>query len=190
MLFTKSIDSHASPTSTEPSPPDEGEFTTLPNGDSLETGSMPNPSHNNKMTPYEEVWRVLSPRPGGGVAYILESRDDDSKGNGEAERKTFIGRIGGQVLILTEKKTTDEGVKRSVYGARSEEWIIKNGVGVGWGTKYEVGGGALENVPSYAKGGILVDGIAGEESWKKGDEVTILGVKYVVRGYEKFEETQ
>jgi len=185
VLFTKSLDSHSLPTSTEPSPPDEGEFTTLPNGDSLETGSMPNPARNNEMTSYEEIWRVLTPRPGGEVAYILESLDADEHGSGEEGRKTFIGRIGGELLVLTEKRDEDEhGITHVFYAARREEWIE-----TGWRRKYQTGG-FLSGVPSFERMNLRVDGVKGEEAWKKGDVVEVGGKKYLVRGYEKLVDGQ
>jgi len=185
VLFTKSLDSHSSSTSTDPSPPDEGEFTTLPNGDSLETGSMPNPARNNEMTPYEEVWRVLSPRSGGEVAYILESCDDDGKGVGEVGRKTFIGRIGGQLLVLTEKRDEGEnGITHVTYAARREEWDETR-----WTSKCQIGAFS-SGIPSFVKMNLGIAGFEGEENWKTGDVIELVGKKYMVRGYEKLVDGQ
>jgi hypothetical protein len=88
------------------------------------------------------------------------------------EGKTFLGRISGTYMALSEEK----GHK---FGARSEEWNAKNG----WSVKYAVGD--VENVPSFAiAGSELLDG---EAAWKIGDTVVILGKDYVVRAFEDLE---
>lgn len=73
-------------------------FTTLPNGDDLETGSMPCANRANAVTEYEEVWRKLSPRPGPKLAWILQS----------VEGKTFLGRIGGGYMALSQEAGREE----------------------------------------------------------------------------------
>jgi Protein HRI1 len=139
--------------------PDEGTFTTLPNGDDLETGSMPCAEKGDAVTDYEEIWRKLSPRPGPNYGWILQS----------VEGTTFLGRIGGGYLALSEKK----GRK---FGARSEEWSAADG----WRVKYAIGD--LEGVPSFASAGTeLLDG---ESSWKTGETVLVFGTEYIVRGFE------
>jgi hypothetical protein len=123
---------------------------------------MPCPEKSNAITDYEEVWRKLVPRPGPKHAWILQS----------VEGKTFLGRISGTYMALSEEK----GHK---FGARSEEWNAKNG----WSVKYAVGD--VENVPSFAiAGSELLDG---EAAWKIGDTVVILGKDYVVRAFEDLE---
>jgi hypothetical protein len=142
-----------------PSEPDEGSFTPLPNGDDLETGSMPCPEKGGAVTDYEEVWRGLRPREGSQYAWILQSVD----------RKTFLGRIGGGYMALHEGE-------KGGFGARREEWDINQG----WTIKYEIGG--VEGVPSLAAiGNIIFDG---EESWKIGHIVMISGKEYEVRAWE------
>jgi len=126
------------------SEPDEGTFTPLPNGDDLETGSMPCAERGNAVTEYEEVWRKLCPSPGPEHGWILQS----------VAGKTFLGRIGGGYLALSE----EEGRR---FGARSKEWDSKNG----WKVKYAIG--VVEGVPSFAgTGSELLDG---EASWKIGE---------------------
>ncbi|KAG0646856.1 hypothetical protein D0Z07_6491 [Hyphodiscus hymeniophilus] len=141
------------------SEPDEASFTTLPNGDELETGSMPCPERGGAATKYEEVWRNLNPREGVEHAWILQSVD----GN------IFLGRIGGGYMALREGK-------REGFGARREEWDIANG----WNVKYEIG--SVNGVPSFAAHGkIMFDK---EESWKVGNIITISGNEYIVRAWE------
>jgi Protein HRI1 len=132
--------------------PDEGTFTPLPNGDDIETGSMPCAEKGNRVTDYEEVWRKLSPPPGTGHGWILQS----------LAGMTFLGRIGGAYMALSE----EEGRR---FGARSEEWDVENG----WRVKYAIGD--VEEVPSFANiGSKLLDG---EAAWRIGETVVVLGKK-------------
>ena len=150
--WTKLIDSLG------PSDPDEGTFTSLPNGDYLEVGSMPHPD-TDEMTEYEEVFRQLTPRPGVKRAWILQSDDE----------KTFLGRIGGNFMALCEGK---EG-----FCARSEEWDEGERQ---WRVKYAIGG--LEGVASFADThGVEFEG---EGGWKEGQKVVVSGKQYVVRSLE------
>lgn len=141
-----------------PSDPDEGSFTTFPNGDDLETGSMPHPE-TGVVTKYEEVWRNLKPREGVKHAWILQSVDE----------KCFLGRIGGGYVALREA----EG---KLFGARREEWDVSEG----WSVKYKIGD--VEGVPSLAARG--KEAFDGEERWKIGDNVEVLGEQYVVMAWE------
>ncbi|KFY70834.1 hypothetical protein V498_10185, partial [Pseudogymnoascus sp. VKM F-4517 (FW-2822)] len=59
-----------------PSDPDEGVFTPLPNGDDLETGSMPCAHKGDAVTEYEEVWRKLDPVAGPKRAWIVQSVEE------------------------------------------------------------------------------------------------------------------
>jgi hypothetical protein len=143
------------------SEPDEGTFTPLPNGDDLETGSMPCAEKGNAVMEYEEVWRKLAPRPGGPKrGWILQS----------VEGKTFLGRIGGGYIALSE-----EAGRR--FGARSEEWSVEGG----WRVKYALGD--VESVPSLADTGSneLLDG---EGDWKIGETVVVFDKEYVVGALE------
>jgi hypothetical protein len=141
-----------------PSDPDEGSFTTLPNGDDLETGSMPHPD-TGKVTEYEEVWRNLKPREGVAWAWILQSVDG----------KTFLGRIGGGYMALRQ----GEG---KAFGARREEWDVDKG----WSVKYEIG--VVGGMPSLAAVG--EDVFDGERGWIVGDNVEVLGEQFVVRAWD------
>lgn len=142
-----------------PSEPDEGEFTKLPNGDYLETGSMPYAEKDGAVTEYEEVFRELELLPGANRAWIIQSVDG----------KIFLGRVGGRYMALSGKEGTG-------FGARSEEWNEDEG----WKTKYAIG--ELGDVPSFA--GIGGGQITGEEAWKVGEKVEVLGDEYIVRGFE------
>ena len=147
------------------SEPDIGDFTTLPNGDELETGKMPCPERGMEITEYEEVWREIPPLSGSKRAWILES-----VGEG---RKVFLGRIGGGYMALGDGKG-------EAFGARREEW---NEGGKRWEVKYEIG--EVDGVPSIANLGN--EGFEGEELWKLGDTVTVLGREYRVRASELLE---
>lgn len=142
--------------------PDEGSFTDMPNGDSLEVGSMPCPERGGAVTDYEEVWRVLPPIPDPKRAWILESMD--------AERKTFLGRIGGGYMALSDKKGTK-------FAVRSEEWDAAK---KSWKIKYTIGD--VEEIPSLAE--MAGEGFQGEEAWTEGSKVTVSGVEYTVRAFE------
>lgn len=147
------------------SEPDIGDFTTLPNGDELETGKMPCPERGMEVTEYEEVWREIPPVSGSKRAWILES-----VGEG---RKVFLGRIGGGYMALGDGK--DEA-----FAARREEWDER---GERWEVKYKIG--EVNGVPSIANLGI--EGFEGEADWKMGDMVTVLRSEYRVRAFELLE---
>lgn len=147
-----------------PSEPDEGIFTPLPNGDDLETGSMPCAEKGGVVTDYEEIWRKLEPMAGPDgtkIAWILQS----------VEGKTFLRRISGAYLALSQ----EEG---HTFGARSEEW----NAGAGWCTKYAI---EAEGVPSFAS--FDNEHLEGEASWKLGETVEAFGTNYVVRALEVLE---
>lgn len=82
---------------TDHDPPDEGSFSTLPNGDVLERGEMRRPETGD-ITPYEERWRRLpltrdedAPVP----AVMLESTD--------AGDKAFLGRVGDFEVAIAQR---------------------------------------------------------------------------------------
>ncbi|KUJ21275.1 uncharacterized protein LY89DRAFT_705116 [Mollisia scopiformis] len=153
--------------------PDEGDFTTLPNGDSLETGAMPCPEKGMAVTQYEEVWQVLAPQSGPdgekGSAWILESIDAADT------MKTFLGRIGGSYMAMRGK--TGEAWKEGEFGARSEEWDASDRK---WKNKHVIG--YIAGLPSPAELGTGL--FAGEDTWKEGDKVAVLGQEYIVRAFE------
>ncbi len=111
------------------------------------------------MTDYEEVWRKLVPRPGPKRGWILQS----------VEGKTFLGRVGGGYLALSN----EQGHK---FGARSEEWSPEKG----WRVKYAIGD--VEGVPSFAGAGSEL--LEGEAAWKIGETVVAFGKDFVVRAFE------
>lgn len=188
MSFTHELDSHNAFESI-----DCGTFVTLPNGDDLETGSMPRPDlPGAPMTEYEEVWRELPFKEGPegpkrGMSWILES-DDGEFGEKEGDvtvTKTFLGRIWGTYLALqqeqvhTRRKGQAGGWIVSKTGAevsaRREEWSSA------WSARYVVGseGDAL---PSMMKG---FEG-EGQGSWKMpGEKVIVQGRPYIVRAFEE-----
>ncbi|KAJ5788658.1 hypothetical protein N7457_003648 [Penicillium paradoxum] len=188
--FSHELDSHNAFESV-----DCGTFTSLPNGDDLETGIMPRPDlPGAPETEYEEVWRELPFRDGPdgpkkGLSWVLESVDGDSSSEeGEVTvTKTFIGRIWGTYLALrqtqihTRQRTPNGGLVVRKSGAdvsaRREEW------GSGWSAKYVVGEGA-DTLPSMMVG---FDG-EGFGSWRiPGEKVQVQGKTYTVRAFEQIE---
>ncbi|KAE8373943.1 hypothetical protein BDV26DRAFT_296423 [Aspergillus bertholletiae] len=182
--FTHEIDSHNSFDDV-----DCGTFTTLPNGDDLETGSMPRPDlPGSPMTEYEEVWRVLTFReglegPGKGVSWVLESKHDVEIGEGEEVEvsRTFLARIWGTYLAIRQKQTHMRSVgSRDVVvkagqgvSARREEW----GASAGWSAKYVLG----------AEGGSLpcARDVESKELGAPGGTVLVKGEQYTLRSYEE-----
>ena len=131
---------------------------------------MPCPDRGGAITDYEEVWRVLPPIPGPARSWILESVDGDRE---EGGRKTFLGRIGGGYMALSDEKGTR-------FAARSEEWDRE---GKSWRIKYEIGD--VGDVPSLA--GVGKEGFEGEEGWVEGGRAVVLGKEYLVRAVEALE---
>lgn len=189
MSFSHELDSHNAFAST-----DTGTFVSLPNGDDLETGSMPRPDvAGTPETAYEEVWRELPFRAGPegsgkGLSWILESDDQRLDGEGEGEvtvTKTFIGRIWGTYLtfrqVQTHSRLKGEGgsvVKSGAdVSARREEWDSAGG----WKGKYSIGECAGD-LPSMLAG---FDG-EGKGSWRvPGEKVEVQGTTYIVRAFEE-----
>ncbi|KFY45415.1 hypothetical protein V495_02993 [Pseudogymnoascus sp. VKM F-4514 (FW-929)] len=146
-----------------PSDPDEGIFSPLPNGDDLETGSMPCAHKNDVVTDYEEVWRKLDPVPGPKRAWIIQSVEDSPNGG------TFLGRVAGSFMALRQNEDLS-------FSVRSES-LDENAQ---WNAIYAIG--KVEGVPSFA--GVGVSEFEGEEEWKEGNIVSVLDRKYVVRAFE------
>lgn len=142
------IDTH--PPSTVP---DQGSFTTLPNGDVSETGVMHNLA-TGKTEPYEEVWRRF-PREQGGYC-VLERL------GGDGGPKAFVGRVGSRALGLGMDA---DGV---FTGWREEKDVS------GWRRVYQfTGNNGNAGLPS------LPDPIPVE--WKEGQEVELGGSAWIVR---------
>ncbi|KAE8317159.1 hypothetical protein BDV41DRAFT_526924 [Aspergillus transmontanensis] len=183
--FTHEIDSHNSFDDV-----DCGTFTTLPNGDDLETGSMSRPDlPGAPVTEYEEVWRELSFRegpegPGKGVSWVLESKHDLELGEGQEVEvsRTFLARIWGTYLAVRQRQvyvrlvgSKDVVVKTGKgVSARREEWDSS----AGWSAKYVLG---LEGdiLPSAQ------DVEANEQLRTPGGPILIKGEPYTIRSYEE-----
>ncbi|GAA5981869.1 hypothetical protein JCM10908_004644 [Rhodotorula pacifica] len=108
-------------------PPDEGSFSTLPNGDVLERGEMRRPE-TGIVTPYEELWRRLPLTCGDGSAparvLMLESVEPDPN------EKTFCGRVGDWEV----------GIARHGAGVRAQ---VQRFDGGGWTTLSQTAGAGL-----------------------------------------------
>ncbi|KAJ5245966.1 hypothetical protein N7468_000949 [Penicillium chermesinum] len=190
VAFTHELDSHNAFESV-----DCGTFVSLPNGDELETGSMPRPDlPGAPVTDYEEVWRELPFKegpegPNRGISWILESDDSDLDNQAESTTvtKTFLGRIWGTFLALQQEQTVvrqknsagDWVIRKSgnEVSARREEW------NAGWQNKYVVGAeGAL--LPSM-KAGL---GEEGTKPWRTvGEKIVIKGKRFIVRAFEEIQ---
>ncbi|CAK7215193.1 hypothetical protein SCUCBS95973_002398 [Sporothrix curviconia] len=156
--------------------PDEGSFVALPNGDSLETGSMPCPERGGAVTPYEEVWRTLS--TGRERGWILQRDDgDDAEATvtaaATAKTTAFLGRVGSEFFAMVQ---TRGGGPLSV---QREALETVDGGKQNWVVKFRDGEAPL---PSLAAAGLLA--FPGEASWTEGDEVDIQGALYTVRALE------
>lgn len=182
--FTHEIDSHNSFDDV-----DCGTFTTLPNGDDLETGSMSRPDlPGSPVTEYEEVWRELSFRegpegPGKGVSWVLESKHDLELGEGQEVEvsRTFLARIWGTYLVVRQRQVyvrlagSKDAVVKTGKGvsARREEWDSTR-----WSAKYVLG---LEgdSLPSAQ------DVEANEQLRTPGGTILVKGEPYTIRSYEE-----
>ncbi|RAH68391.1 uncharacterized protein BO66DRAFT_327123 [Aspergillus aculeatinus CBS 121060] len=169
---------------------DCGTFSTLPNGDDLEKGSMPRADLPGKpVCEYEEVWRELEFRrgpegPSRGVSWVLESSQIDSdleEGEEGEVTRTFIGRVWGTYLALRQ-------VQKHVRSPGSDATSVKDGGEVsalreewdataGWCTKYNVGA-EVEKMPSMKD-------VPDAQGWTTGQTVTIAGVQFTVRAFEE-----
>ncbi|KAJ5224312.1 uncharacterized protein N7469_007815 [Penicillium citrinum] len=184
--FTHELDSHDAFESA-----DCGTFVTLPNGDDLETGSMPRPDiPGEPMTEYEEVWRELPFRAGPegakeGISWVLESDDGELSEGEVALNKVFLGRIWGTYLALQQtqvhKRHKGTNGKWTVsksgsdVSARREEWSSE------WKDRYVVGANGA-TLPSISRG-FEGEGIG---SWRvPGEKVKIAGRQYIVRAFEE-----
>ncbi|EXJ77584.1 hypothetical protein A1O3_09811 [Capronia epimyces CBS 606.96] len=142
--------------------------------DSIETGSMLNPE-TNIVTPYEEVWRSL-PASFGELftsSWIIRSID----------KRTFIGRVGGDYLALKGGSEGPVGMKG--FCARRETWEAERG---SWTVKYAAGDkenlSTLPSINTYVE-----NGQPKEQDWEKtskeGDVVEVFGEKYIVCAIER-----
>ncbi|KAF7589576.1 hypothetical protein BBP40_004155 [Aspergillus hancockii] len=183
--FTHEIDSHNSFDAV-----DCGTFTTLPNGDDLETGSMPRPDlPGAPMTEYEEVWRELKFREGPtglgkGVSWVLESKHDVEIGEGKEVEvtRTFLARIWGSYLVVRQRQVHARlPGSRAVLvkdgkdvSARREEWDSRTG----WVVVYALGSEG-NDLPS-------VKDVEDRPKWRTPGETGVIhGEPYIVRSYEQ-----
>ncbi|KAJ4171178.1 hypothetical protein NW754_007324 [Fusarium falciforme] len=143
--------------------PHEGKFQPLPNGDDLETGSMPCAEKGNQVTPYEEVWRELQPNHGMNRGWILQGKlgDDD----------VFLGQYGGIYLAMRQNK-------QGVFSVLKEELTNVQGR-LRWKRAYLSGDLKL---PSLSSMGVISP--PEEEKWRVGGTAVIDGQVYQVRALE------
>ncbi|UPK90094.1 hypothetical protein LCI18_001029 [Fusarium solani-melongenae] len=143
--------------------PHEGKFQPLPNGDDLETGSMPCAEKGNQVTPYEEVWRELQPRHGMNRGWILQAKlgGDD----------VFLGQYGGIYLAMRQNK-------QGVFSVLKEELANVQGR-LRWKRSYL--SGDLE-LPSLSSMGFISP--SEEEKWRVGGTAVFDGQVYQVRALE------
>jgi len=144
--------------------PDEGTFSSLPNGDVKEVGRMYNPE-SGKVEEYEEIWRRFD-NPIGTPYCLLERIENVGDEEMEVEKsggkdKVFIGRLGSKSLAIFQ-------VGKDVGGWREE---LK---GNGWKRVYSFPiQGVKVDVPS------LPLNVPGE--WKDGAQVEWEGLNWLVR---------
>lgn len=188
MLFTHAIDSHNAFDAV-----DCGMFSKLPNGDDLETGSMPRwDLPGAPVREYEEVWRELAFRegpegPGRGVSWVLEARGDEQGVMGQdgvTVTRIFIARIWGTYVALRQDQTHRGGdskalVKGGEVSARREEWDSTSG----WKTKYILGPD-VDKLPS------MTTFDTGDGDWSIGSEVVVNGQPYIVRAFERIDQVE
>lgn len=96
-------------------PPDEGSFSTLPNGDVLEQGEMRRPE-TGEITPYRELWRRLPliSRGDGESAPVRVVLLESTAGT----EKTLLGRVGDfEVGIAQRSARVDARIRRYSGGS-------------------------------------------------------------------------
>jgi hypothetical protein len=105
-------------------PEEAGSFSTLPNGDILEAGTMYNPN-TGRSEPFEEVWR-RHPRQTGWPYCVLQRVDGRWKQ--DTKDKAFLGCLGPRSLGLAQdgdafKAYRDEDGKR-LYEFDADESVL------------------------------------------------------------------
>ena len=208
VLFTHELDSHDSFEAV-----DCGTFTTLPNGDDLEKGSMPRPDlPGHPESKYEEVWRGLKfpEGPDGrtkGISWILESESSPSRLPGEGSQdkeavqitKTFLARIWGVYVALRQQQEytrhrepngewliTDRS--GGEVSARREEWVRSPLAAASSPSARSLGWRERYILgPDAGDLPSLIAGIDGEAQgfWReRGATVVVGGESYIVRAFE------
>jgi hypothetical protein len=166
--FTHDLDSHHDSDSSEPAP-DVGDFSTLPNGDDLEVGEMPNPDADGKVMAYEEVWRQLDWSAGiqpGSINWVLESTDGEGSLPGF---KVFYAKLGR--FFLAVSKTSER--QNAVFSALRQDLDTSLGK---WKSLYEIG-----DMSNLVKIDSQDDGLQSDKSWTVGQVVLVGKIRYVVR---------
>lgn len=138
---------------------DEGTFSSLPNGDTLEVGTMYDPE-DGKLKAYKEIWRDL---PTSGTAFILEAIDDGATEE-ESPRveKAWVAQMGGYQLMVAKLGDT-------TYAARV---AFKDG-DQSWRTLHTVGKIEKTN---------LVHPVNPPDSlWKAGETIESAGRRWLVK---------
>jgi hypothetical protein len=186
--FTHDLDSHNAFDAV-----DCGTFSKLPNGDDLETGSMPRwDLPGAPVREYEEVWRELPFRegpegPGKGVSWVLERRAYGEETVGQIPMtRTFIARIWGTYVALRQEQThyfdvgclrgSNARVEGGEVSARREEWDSTSG----WQTKYALG-------PELDKLPFMSTFDTGDGDWSVGSRVVVSGQSYTVQAFERID---
>lgn len=183
---------------------DTGVFTTLENGEELETGTTIRPGDPaGYPRQYEEVWRKRKPTnvPGSNIAWILEgagskiSVTTNSDGVGSEESKeveTFLARIGGTYIAIRQP-TRIVGTPRMNGGILFQKFGDVDGVSIrheeyagkrGWVEKFVMGPEGKELPTMQKNKSDFTNTGEGKGNWRKpSQKVTIRGEEYVVRGF-------
>lgn len=140
--------------------PDIGNIPLVLKGDFMETGRAPHPESGIE-TCFEESWRVVEPKfvekfP---FAFILQSHDG----------KAFFGQVGSIVQAMKASRA-----EAGAFTARKQRWDDDS---TSWKTNFEIGDG-LADLPSVDD----VDAARWISSAAVGDQLTVLGSTFIVRG--------
>ncbi|KAJ4293363.1 hypothetical protein N0V90_008645 [Kalmusia sp. IMI 367209] len=163
--WTRNIDSFASTQA------DEAAFTTLPNGDDLESGTF---NKDDTATEYEEVWRDVT-KETDKPSWIAQSSDGT----------TFVGRVGDSFLGMRQSK---QAQGRSAFAVRREAY---DETAQSWKLVFECGDGLNGAIPCAADVTEVMDAVDGHEKSDAkleagiGSQVTVRGTDYIIRGYHR-----
>ncbi|CAM1508649.1 Fc.00g054970.m01.CDS01 [Cosmosporella sp. VM-42] len=140
--------------------PDEAYFTKLPNGDDLEIGVTKCPFRDGAMTPYEEVWRDVTPKlRANDPSWIIQSS------NGSI----FVGKVGNNSVAM--RKDPEGGfVVRKEKLSQGEK---------SWKTSYE--SGDTQGIPRISD--FLQELDVGNLDWCTGQVLTLGKTEYIIRGW-------
>ncbi|KAF7563755.1 hypothetical protein G7046_g379 [Stylonectria norvegica] len=136
--------------------PDEAYFNKLPNGDDLEIGTTKCPFKDGAMTPYEEVWRDVTPSlESGDPSWIIQSSDG----------LTFVGKIGDVSVAI--RKGSDGG-----FAVQKQQFSKSQ---PGWETSYT--SEDFHELPRVSE--ILHEFTAGGWKWVIGQALRVGSVEYI-----------